>query len=297
MAKEFLKKLTNKGAAIRHQMERGMTNAQISRSLGIPESTVRYYRKRPNKLITKRSPKLPKKYIEEIYRLASNKTTREMPAGLIAIKINEKLKKNNELDKNGKILSITKRQVNNILREKYGKPLKIKKVFYLNEDSKRKRMEFCRKIVEMEIDGKKLEGINIFFTDETKIDTAPNTSNESIRISSKVKNKIKSGDEEGYKMINRETKKYEPSIIVAGGVSFYGLSDLILLKGTMQEFSYAQTLEFYKDNFENFKNINKNILFEQDGAPSHTSKKIKKLSVQLFGDNYIQNAPHSPDIA
>ena len=98
-------------------------------------------------------------------------------------------------------------------------------------------------------------------------------------------------------MINRETKKYEPSIIVAGGVSFYGLSDLILLKGTMQEFSYAQTLEFYKDNFENFKNINKNILFEQDGAPSHTSKKIKKLLVQLFGDNYIQNAPHSPDIA
>ena len=30
----------------------------------------------------------------------------------------------------------------NILREKYGKPLKIKKVFYLNEESKRKRMKF-----------------------------------------------------------------------------------------------------------------------------------------------------------
>ena len=52
------------------------------------------------------------------------KTTREMPAGLIAIKINEKLKKNNEFDKNGKLLSITKRQVNNILKEKYGIPLK-----------------------------------------------------------------------------------------------------------------------------------------------------------------------------
>ena len=220
-----------------------------------------------------------------------------MPAGLIAIKINEKLKKNNERNKNGKLLSISKRQVNNILKEKYGKPLKIKKVFYLNEDSKKKRMEFCKKIVEMEIDGKKLEGKNIFFTDETRIDTAPNTSNESIRISSKVKNKIKLGDEEGYKMINRETKKFEPSIIVAGGVSYYGLSDLILLKGTMQEFSYAQALEYYKDNYENFKNINKNIFFEQDGASSHTSKKIKKLLEELFGDNFIQNAPHSPDIA
>ena len=43
--------------------------------------------------------------------------------------------------------------------------------------------------------------------DETRIDISPNTSNESIRISFKVKNKIILGDEEGYKMINRETKK------------------------------------------------------------------------------------------
>ena len=59
--------------------------------LEFQESTIRYYRKRPNNLISKRFSKLPKKYIEEIYRLASNETTREMPAGLIAIKINEKL--------------------------------------------------------------------------------------------------------------------------------------------------------------------------------------------------------------
>ena len=86
-----------------------------------------------------------------------------------------------------KMVSISKRQVNNILREKYEKPLKNKKVFYLNEESKRKRMELRQKILDMEIDGKKLDGINIFFTDETKIDTAQNTNNESIRISSKVK--------------------------------------------------------------------------------------------------------------
>ena len=30
----------------------------------------------------------------------------------------------------------------------------------------------------MEFDGEKLEGKNIFFTDETKMDTAPNTSGE-----------------------------------------------------------------------------------------------------------------------
>ena len=93
--------------------------------------------------------------------------------------------------------------INNILRENYEKPLKIKKVFYLNECSKRKRMEFYQKFFDKR---KKLDGINIFFTYETKIDTAPNTSNESIRISTKVKNKLKLGDEEGFKIINRETK-------------------------------------------------------------------------------------------
>ena len=87
--------------------------------------------------------------------------------------------------------------------------------------------------------------------DETRIDTTPNTKGELIRVSNKIKNKIKRGEEEGYEKINRETKKYEASIIVAGGVSFYGLSDLILLNGTMKDFLYAQTLEFYKEKTRN----------------------------------------------
>ena len=142
-----------------------------------------------------------------------------------------------------------------------------------------------------------IEGKNIFFTDETRMDTAPNTKGESIRVSSITRNKIKNGEEEGYKKINRETKKYEASIIVAGGASFYGLSDLILLDGTMRDFSYAQALEFYKENYEEFKKKNENLYFEQDGASCHTSKKIKLLLENLFGDKLIQNAPHSPDIA
>ena len=36
MAKEFIKSLTQKGSAIKHQMERGLTNAKISKSLKIP---------------------------------------------------------------------------------------------------------------------------------------------------------------------------------------------------------------------------------------------------------------------
>ena len=53
-----------------------------------------------------------------------------------------------------------------------------------------------------------------------------------------------------------------------------------------------------EEDFENSesKKLNKNMFFEQDGASSRTSKKIKKLLEELFGNNLIQNAPHSPDI-
>ena len=38
--------------------------------------------------------------------------------------------------------------------------------------------------------------------------------------------------------------------MIAGGIYFYGLSDLFLLVGKMNELSYAQTLLFYEDNLE-----------------------------------------------
>ena len=65
----------------------------------------------------------------------------------------------------------------------------------------------------------------------------------------------------------------------------------------MTDFAYAQTLEFYKENYEEFKRQNENLYFEQDGASSHTSKKIKVLLEKYFDDKLIQNAPRSPDIA
>ena len=65
----------------------------------------------------------------------------------------------------------------------------------------------------------------------------------------------------------------------------------------MTDFAYAQTLEFYKEKYEDFKKQNENLYFEQDGASCHTSKKIKALLEKYFDDKLIQNAPHSPDIA
>ena len=55
-----------------------------------------------------------------MYTLGSNKTTREMPGGLIAIKINKSLKRNKITNKEGKILSISHSQVNRILKKNMG---------------------------------------------------------------------------------------------------------------------------------------------------------------------------------
>ena len=82
--------------------------------------------------------------------------------------------------------------------------------------------------------------------------------------------------------------------MVAGGISYYGLSDLYLLNGTMSNFSYSQLLEHYKKNYEEFKNENKNIYFEQDGARDHTSKENKKLLNSLFKKKMDSKLPKFP---
>ena len=91
-----------------------MLNFENSRNFRINYSILE---EKPNNPISNSFTKLPKKYLDEIYRYASNKT-REITAGLIEIKINKKQNKNNELNKNGTLLSISKSKFNNILWEK-----------------------------------------------------------------------------------------------------------------------------------------------------------------------------------
>ena len=86
---------------------------------------------------------------------------------------------------------------------------------------------------------------------------------------------------------------------MAGGINYFGLGQLIFLEGTMNDFSYGQALLFYKDDIENLKNkSNEEIIFEQDGAPAHTSKSNKFILNKLFSESgWLQNPPNSPDLA
>lgn len=84
-------------------------------------------------------------------------------------------------------------------------------------------------------------------------------------------------------MIKRPEKKFEKSLMIAGGSSFYGLSDLILCEGTLNEFSYGQALIIYKEQSDK---LNKILVFEQDGVSSQTSKNNLKLIAKLFKKNF-----------
>ena len=136
------------------------------------------------------------------------------------------------------------------------------------------------------------------FTDECRFDLGAYT-RDWIRLDSNSKAKLKNGNPEVYDLINRSLKKFEPSIMVAGGISYFGLTNIIFVEGTMNDFSYGQAIIFFKEDIEkiNMEN-NTNLLFEQDGASCHKSKSNTHLLDQQFGKNgWIQNPPNSPDLA
>ena len=90
----------------------------------------------------------------------------------------------------------------------------------------------------------------MLFTDEAKIVMGPFT-NDHIRISKEKAQKWYSGDVGVYDLVNRPVKKFEKSLMIAGGVCSYGLSHLMILDWTLNEFAYGQVLLKYKEDIEN----------------------------------------------
>ena len=50
--------------------------------------------------------------------------------------------------------------------------------------------------------------------------------------------------------MRRPEKKFEQSILIGGGTSFYVLGSLIIFEGFVNEFSYAQALLIYKEDYD-----------------------------------------------
>ena len=82
-------------------------------------------------------------------------------------------------------MKVSKATIYRILYKEYGKPRKIKKVFFFNKKQKDDRVKFCKMILE-----KGIKGDQIFFTDETKIEMGAYI-NDHILFSKNSKEKLK----------------------------------------------------------------------------------------------------------
>ena len=176
-----------------------------------------YWAKNPVRTEQKR-----KRYINKLIELEENKPTSEKGSRRIAYIINKKLKDD------GKKITIHKATICRILNKELGKPRKIKRTFFLSKENKKRRVEFCQKML-----SRKIKGNQILFTDETAIDMGSYT-NDSIRLSKENREKLRKGEKEAFDLINREEKKFEPKIMVAGGISSVGLTDLIISERNTQ---------------------------------------------------------------
>ena len=67
---------------------------------------------------------------------------------------------------------------------------------------KRRKNKFCQNILNM-----KLEGKDLFFTDESQMDCSPFV-NENIRLSPEKKEKMKNGDIEALNLVNNQADKF-----------------------------------------------------------------------------------------
>ena len=264
-------KKTNEDAIlIKRLIKEGMKECQIAKKYNIRKQKVSYWKNHDIKTVIKRRSKLSDEDIQYMIKLAENKTTSDMGSRKITLLMNK------QLEKEGKNLRISHMTTCRILNKNMGKPRKIKKVFSINNIKKEKRIKFCNKIKELGLNGK-----DIFFTDECIMDLSPFV-NEKIRLSKENSEKLKKGDPEALNLVSKEAEKYPKQILIAGGISYYSLSDLIIVEGTMTDFAYGQNLLHYKKNFEEFKQKNKNLIFEQDRASTHTSHANTLLANTLF---------------
>ena len=89
-------------------------------------------------------------------------------------------------------------------------------------------------------------------TDETKIELSPFTRG-SIRLTKENITKLKNGSVDIYELISGQESRFELSIMIAGGICRYGLSNLIFYSGTQNNFSYKQFLLFMKKDISKKK--------------------------------------------
>ena len=191
--------------------------------------------------------------------------------------------------------TISKSTINNLLLERFGKPYRGVNSILLTEDHMAQRLLFSNEIIEQ-----KIKGSDIIFTDECRVVLYPrvNPKINVIRLNDEDKKNIHS-----YEVNKKRTfyrPKFEVSLMIAGGITEYGLSNLVFCSGTMNNFSYKQFLLFLKKDMDQIKKefkLDKDLLFQQDNASCHKSRKSLEAIEVIFGKNKIWWPANSLDLS
>lgn len=185
--------------------------------------------------------------------------------------------------------------VNYILNTGLTKPLKVINTFHLTKLHEDKRTKFAENIINNNINTD-----NIFFTDECRVVLYPKLNSHNNFIRYDKEEKANRWNPYIQRKRANETPKFEKSVMIAGGICKYGLSNLVFCSGTQNSFSYKQFLLFMKSDMEKIEeknNLKEKLLFQQDNAACHTSRESRAAIDVLFGENTIEWPPNSPDLS
>ena len=182
--------------------------------------------------------------------------------------------------------------VQRFLKMKFGKARRLIKRPLLKPHHIEQRKNFAEYIIKNDIDYKK-----IFFTDEKRfvMNFVPNKQTNQIRLTKEFQKKLKEDNPEVKKLLTVEVEKHPKGVMVAGGVSYYGVGKLNFIIGAMDSVAYTQTLEFYKEDIERFKEMGINLIFQQDNSPCHCSANITKILNKIKKLDFWP--PNSPDLS
>ena len=233
-----------------------------------------------------RPPKFSDEQKEFIYETSEGKMTIINKVSSRNIALNFKNKFNE---------TISKSSVNNFLLKKFGKPYRAVNSILLTEEHINQRLEFANEIIKNEI-----KSNDIIFTDECRIVLFPkaNPKINVIRLNENDRKNIHTYEVNKKKSFFRP--KFETSLIIAGRITKYGLSNLVFCSGTMNKFSYKQFLVFLKQDIEEIKskfNLKQDLLFQQDNASCHKSRESLEAIEIIFGKNQIWWPANSPDLS
>jgi hypothetical protein len=217
---------------------------------------------------------IPYKVQKYIIKKCSNKST----GGKDGISLNYLLSQINGCSRLRKRLKfhgkLSKTTLHRFIRDKFGKPYRLRKKPLIKSVHAIQKKNFAKYITD-----EKISGNDIFFTDEKifLLDFLPNRQTNQIRLSNYMKKKLRKGDESAEKLLSIEIPKKSKGFMAAGGVSKNGVGKLIFCIGNVDSFAYKQAISYYIDDIKRLSQGEDLFFFQQDNAPSHTSKDVKMM--------------------